>query len=43
MKLGVAVYGGFLGAQVGGYETTLAARDFVNHVAVVRAHTPRAW
>ena len=40
MKLGVAVYGGFLGAQVGGYETTLAARDFVNHVATVQGtHT----
>jgi hypothetical protein len=40
VKAGVAVYGGFLGAELGGYEGSLAERDFVNHVTTIQGtHT----
>jgi hypothetical protein len=35
MGEGVALYGGFLGAQVGGYETDRDDRDFVNNTATI--------
>ena len=35
MGEGVQLYGGFLGAEPGGYETDLSQRDFVNHIATI--------
>ena len=35
VKDGVALYGGFLGAEPGGYETQLGQRDWVAHVATI--------
>jgi hypothetical protein len=35
MGEGVQLYGGFLGAEPGGYETSLDQRDFKNHIATV--------
>jgi hypothetical protein len=38
MGEGVQLYGGFLGAEPGGYETGLSQRDFANHVAAIDGH-----
>jgi parallel beta-helix repeat protein len=35
MGAGVQLYGGFLGAEPGGYETDLFQRDFANHVTTI--------
>jgi hypothetical protein len=35
MGQGVALYGGFLGAEPGGYETDLSQRDYARHLAVI--------
>jgi parallel beta-helix repeat protein len=35
MGEGVAIYGGFLGAEPGGYEDSLDQRDYVNNIATI--------